>query len=344
MNLRRTGESGNRGKRERLKRRMTLAGLSERLGVPARTLYRYRRSFPNQVPKNFDLESWREFIGKVRNYSADRTRPKDRNGNGTESSAEDKNGEHAEFSALAERRERILKLRLINAARRAVLERRIRSTVTLDECTQAMERIRAAFGNELLKLPASVSHELAGRNPEFIQQTLDAALRLAVRLHCLRQGNGTSRSVGVACAAPINRQSIGVGHADLPVISLTAKERYYVALPCRDFIFRDRAYIAADWEHLNNLAVEGGWRCESGSIPFLDGLLTGSQSTFRQPVPHLNRILCEQSRDSSGVALVLGLDKLHVYRFNLLAHFWIDGVLLLGDCRHYGADRQAYEG
>ena len=159
---------------------MTLAGLSERLGVPARTLYRWRRSFPNQVPKNFDLESWREFIGKVRNYSADRTRTKDRNGNGTEASAEDKNGEHAEFSALAERRERILKLRLINAARRAVLERRIRSTVTLDECTQAMERIRAAFGNELLKLPASVSHELAGRNPEFIQQTLDAVLRLAL--------------------------------------------------------------------------------------------------------------------------------------------------------------------
>lgn len=33
-----------------------------------------------------------------------------------------------------------------------------------------------------------------------------------------------------------------------------------------------------------------------------------------------------------------------VYRFNLLAHFCIDRVLLLGDCRHYGADRQAYEG
>src|SRR5258705_3558789 len=99
MNLRRTGESGNRGKRERLKRRMTLAGLSERLGVPARTLYRYRRSFPNQVPKNFDLESWREFIGKVRNYSADRTRPRGRNG--TESSAEDQNGG---FSPAIERR------------------------------------------------------------------------------------------------------------------------------------------------------------------------------------------------------------------------------------------------
>src|ERR1700730_17452146 len=140
-------------------------------------------------------------------------------------------------------------------------------------------------------------------------------------------------------------QSIGEGHEDLPGIGITAKDRYYVALPCRDFIFRDRAYVAADWKHLNNLAVEGGWSCESGSIPFLDGLLTGSQSTFRQPVPHLNRILCEQSRDSSGVALVLGFDKLRVDCFNLLAHFWIDRVLLLGDRRHYdGADRQAYEG
>ena len=125
-------------------------------------------------------------------------------------------------------------------------------------------------------------------------------------------------------------RSIGVGHADLPGIGVTSKDRYCVALPCHDFIFRDRAYIVADWVNLNNLAVEGGWRCESLSIPFLDGLLTGSQSTFRQPVPHLNRILCEQSRDSSGVALVLGLDKLHVDRFNLLAHFWIDRILLLG--------------
>ncbi|MEY2605837.1 MAG: hypothetical protein QOH31_3653 [Verrucomicrobiota bacterium] len=83
---------------------MTIAALSERLGIPTRMLYRYRRDLPDQVPKNFDLGSWIEFIGKNRNYSAERTRSRDHNS--PESSAEDQNGERAEFSALAERKER----------------------------------------------------------------------------------------------------------------------------------------------------------------------------------------------------------------------------------------------
>src|SRR5258707_8397004 len=96
---------------------MTLAGLSECLGLPLRTLYRYRRDYPDLAPKSFDeLESWREFIRRVRNYSAERTRPTDRNG--TEFSAEDQNGEHVEFSAGEERKQRILRLRLANAVRR----------------------------------------------------------------------------------------------------------------------------------------------------------------------------------------------------------------------------------
>jgi hypothetical protein len=99
---------------------MTIAALSERLGIPTRMLYRYRRDLPDQVPKNFDLGSWIEFIGKNRNYSAERTRSRDHNS--PESSAEDQNGERAEFSALAERKERILRLRLSNAVRRTSLE------------------------------------------------------------------------------------------------------------------------------------------------------------------------------------------------------------------------------
>jgi hypothetical protein len=154
---------------------MTLAGLSERLGVPARTLYRWRRSFPNQVPKDFELESWREFIGKVRNYSADRTRPRDRNG--SESSAEEQNGKHGEFTVLAERRERILRLRLSNEMHRTKLERLRESTVTMVECEAAMERIRAAVSGEVLKLPASLCDQLAGRNPQHIQEMLNVALR-----------------------------------------------------------------------------------------------------------------------------------------------------------------------
>ena len=41
-------------------------------------------------------------------------------------------------------------------------------------------------------------------------------------------------------------RSIGVGHANLPGIGSTAIDRYCEALPCRDFIFRDHAYIVAD--------------------------------------------------------------------------------------------------
>jgi hypothetical protein len=153
---------------------MTLAGLSECLGVPARTLYRWRRSFPNQVPKDFELESWREFIGKVRNYSADRTRPKDRNGNGTESSAEDQNGE---YSAAVEGRERIIKLRLSNEARRTSLEVLRQNTITVSECEATMNRIRSVVSAELLKLPGNLSPKLANREPAYIQQVLDATLR-----------------------------------------------------------------------------------------------------------------------------------------------------------------------
>jgi hypothetical protein len=158
---------------EKGRHRITLAALSERLKIPLRTLFRYRRDHPEQAPKSFDdLEAWVEFVGKIKNYSAERTRPLDQNE--TESSAEDQNGE---YSAAVERRERILKLRLINAAKRAVLERRIRSTVTMVECEAAMERIRAAVSGEVLKLPASLCDQLAGRNPQHIQEMLNVALR-----------------------------------------------------------------------------------------------------------------------------------------------------------------------
>ena len=40
-----------------------------------------------------------------------------------------------------------------------------------------MDRIKAALSNELLRLPANLSHELANREPQYIQQVLDAAFR-----------------------------------------------------------------------------------------------------------------------------------------------------------------------
>jgi hypothetical protein len=157
---------------------MTLGGLSERLGLPPRTLYRYRRDFPDQVPKNFDLETWVEFIGAIKNYSAERTRPLDQNR--AEFSVEDQNDEHAEFSAGEERKQRILRLRLGNQVRHSSLERLGRNTVTTAECEEAMERIRAVVSADLLRLPGSLSHGLANREPRYIQQALDAAFRSAL--------------------------------------------------------------------------------------------------------------------------------------------------------------------
>jgi hypothetical protein len=165
------------GKREKgWKHRMTLAALSECLGVPRRTLYRYRKDHPAQAPRSFDdLEGWIEFVGKVKNYRSERTRPRDRDG--SESSAEDQNGEYGEYSAAVERRERIFKSRLGNEVRRSSLERLRRNTVTTAECEATMDRIRAVVSVELLKLPASLCHGLAHREPRHIQQVLDAAFR-----------------------------------------------------------------------------------------------------------------------------------------------------------------------
>jgi hypothetical protein len=151
---------------------MTLAGLSECLGLPPRTLYRYRRDHPKEAPKDFELESWREFIGKIRNYSADRTRPRDRNG--SEPSAEDQNGE---YSAGAERKERILKLRLGNAVRRTSLELLCESVVSVAECEETLDRIRAAVSADLFRLPGSLAESLAGKDPAFVQTFLERAIQ-----------------------------------------------------------------------------------------------------------------------------------------------------------------------
>jgi hypothetical protein len=59
-----------------------------------------------------------------------------------------------------------------------VLEEVRRSTVTIAESVENMnmDRIQAALSNELLKLPASLCHELANGEPQYIQQVLDATL------------------------------------------------------------------------------------------------------------------------------------------------------------------------
>jgi hypothetical protein len=81
------------------------------------------------------------------------------------------------LSLGAERKERILRLRLSNEMRRSKLQQLCESTITIGECEASMERLRAVVGGDLLKLPVSLCHQLAGRNPQYIQQLLTSALR-----------------------------------------------------------------------------------------------------------------------------------------------------------------------
>jgi hypothetical protein len=69
------------------------------------------------------------------------------------------------------------KLRLANEVRRTSLEVLRQNTIAVSECEVTMDRIRAVVSAELLKLPASLCYELAGRDPQHFQQLLNTALR-----------------------------------------------------------------------------------------------------------------------------------------------------------------------
>jgi hypothetical protein len=135
------------------------------------------------------VSGWESFIHKHQVYGAGRTdspemsetkerRAMSRNGR-QQASKNLANGDSdaEKYSSAAERKERILRLRLSNEMRRSKLERLTRNTVTIVECEAAMERIRAAVSGEVLKLPASLCDQLAGRNPQHIQEMLNVALR-----------------------------------------------------------------------------------------------------------------------------------------------------------------------
>jgi hypothetical protein len=53
----------------------------------------------------------------------------------------------------------------------------LREILTMVECMETMDRIKRVVGTDLIKLPGSLCHELAGRDPQHIQQLLDVALR-----------------------------------------------------------------------------------------------------------------------------------------------------------------------
>ena len=60
------------------------------------------------------------------------------------------------------------------------IERLRRNTVTTAECEASVDRIRAVVSADLLRLPTRLCHELAGKDPQHIQQLLEMALRLAL--------------------------------------------------------------------------------------------------------------------------------------------------------------------
>jgi hypothetical protein len=97
-----------------------------------------------------------------------------RDRNGTEPVPSNAKNADSEYSALAERKERILRLHLSNAMRRSSLEQLRQSTITVAECVETLDGIKGVAA-DLLRLPASLCHELANRDAQHIQQVLDAA-------------------------------------------------------------------------------------------------------------------------------------------------------------------------
>jgi len=162
------------------------------VNVSRRSLFIYRKIDPREAPDFSDVDSWARFIHERQVYEAGRTDSPEKSeakelkamsGNGRKQARRNlANGDSdaEKYSVSAERKEGILRLRLSNAVRRSKLERLSQNTVTMAECTQAMAHIRSAVSDDLLKLPPSLCHELADKNPQSVQQVLNTALRSAL--------------------------------------------------------------------------------------------------------------------------------------------------------------------
>jgi hypothetical protein len=103
-----------------------------------------------------------------------------------------------------------------------------------------------------------------------------------------------------------SHRSIGVGHADLPVIGLMDRNLRVLALSGAKSRteFRDRAYVINDCKQLNKIERQfAGIRCEVGGIPLLDGFPAASRTTSRFLLKNL-----------SGVRRIKGCDRSRVVR------------------------------
>ena len=177
---------------------MTAAQLITALGkrgvkISRRSLFAYQKIDPREAPAGFnDVSGWESFIHKHQVYGAGRTdspemsetkerRAMSRNGR-QQASKNLANGDSdaEKYSSAAERKERILRLRLSNEMRRSKLEVLRQNTVAVSECVEALEGIKRRVSGELLRLPETLSHQLAHREPRHIQQLLDGALHSAL--------------------------------------------------------------------------------------------------------------------------------------------------------------------
>jgi hypothetical protein len=158
--------------------------------ISRKTLFTYRAADPGKPPEGFDaVDDWARFILERRIYEPGRTQAPEKR-EAKERTAMNRHrrrqvsrslphgdSDAEEYSAAVERRERIIKLRLANEVRRSSLEQLRQSTITIAECVETLDGIKRVVGAALLRLPASLCHDLANREPRYIQQVLDAALR-----------------------------------------------------------------------------------------------------------------------------------------------------------------------
>jgi hypothetical protein len=155
---------------------MTASELSRRIGVPRRTLFRYRKDHPEKAPRSFDeIDAWLEFVLAIKNYPSDRTTPSDQKEADPAVPSSAKNGD-TEFTALEERKQRIIRLRLGNDCRRAELAVLRRESIPITECLESFAAVAARVRAELLELPGAFAESLSGKDAVYIQLILEKAI------------------------------------------------------------------------------------------------------------------------------------------------------------------------
>lgn len=158
---------------------MTAESLAKSLGISRALLFKYRKLYPGSPASFEDVEEWRLFVEKHKNYASDRTKPRHLKEKPVSKPAE---GDEATapgvgFDAEDERRERIIKLRLHNEIERENLRLLRRETLTVKETQDTLAGIAATLKAELLELPGQIAESLAGRDVASIQSSLDTAIR-----------------------------------------------------------------------------------------------------------------------------------------------------------------------